>query len=334
MTDSPRISLPKLPRVTLLDGPTPLQPMPGLSKALGGRVELWIKREDLGPITFSGNKLRNLEFLLGAALADGADTVITSGRRWSNHCRLTAAAGARVGLRVHVVVSGPPVEHSPNLDLIRLHGGVVHETGTDDRAEREEMVEAVAAQGRAAGRRVKVIPIGGSEAAGAWGHALAAVEVSRQAAALGFRPDVIALPTATGGTQAGLVVGSSIGTRQPPRVVGVVVARTGMELRPVVERLTSELATMAGIDAPLDRIELDESQLGSGYGVPTMAASKAQILLARSEGILVDPVYTAKGLAGLIAIVRSGVIDGRHAIFWHGGGLPALFEPGPPGDSG
>ena len=329
VTDSPRISLPKLPRVTLLDGPTPLQPMPGLSKALGGRVELWIKREDLGPITFSGNKLRNLEFLLGAALEEGADTVVTSGRRWSNHCRLTAAAGARVGLRVHVVVSGPPAERSPNLDLIRLHGGTVHETATEDRAEREAMVEAVAAAERAAGRTVRVIPIGGSEAAGAWGHALAAVEVSRQAAGLGFRPDVIALPTATGGTQAGLVVGSSIASRQPPRVVGVVVARTATELRPVVERLTSELATLAGIDAPLDRIELDEAHLGPGYGVPTMDASKAQVLLARSEGILVDPVYTAKGLAGLLAIVRSGVIDGRHAIFWHGGGLPALFEPGP-----
>jgi 1-aminocyclopropane-1-carboxylate deaminase/D-cysteine desulfhydrase-like pyridoxal-dependent ACC family enzyme len=335
VTDPPRISLPNLPRVSLLDGPTPLQPLPGLTKALGGRAELWIKREDLGPITFSGNKLRNLEFLLGAALAEGADTVVTSGRRWSNHCRLTAAAGARLGLDVHLVVSGPPVERSPNLDLMRLHGATVHQTATDDRAERQATVDSVAAAEGARGRRVKVIPIGGSEAAGAWGHALAAVEVARQAAMLGFRPDVIALPTATGGTQAGLVVGSSIGTRQPPRIAGIVVARSAAELRPVVERLIRELATLAGLDAPLDRIELDESHLGEGYGMPTMDASKASVLLARSDGILVDPVYTAKGLAGLIGLVRSGILDGRHAIYWHGGGLPAIFEPeADPGNSG
>jgi 1-aminocyclopropane-1-carboxylate deaminase/D-cysteine desulfhydrase-like pyridoxal-dependent ACC family enzyme len=328
VTDSPLLKLPKLPRVSLLDGPTPLQPLPGHTKALGGRAELWIKREDLGPITFSGNKLRNLEFLLGAALAEGADTVVTSGRRWSNHCRLTAAAGARLGLDVHVVISGPPVDRSPNLDLMRLHGATVHQTRTDDRAEREATVEAVAAERRAAGRTVKLIPIGGSEAAGAWGHVLAAVEVTRQAAGLGFRPDVIALPTATGGTQAGLGVGSGIGMRQPPRVVGVVVARSAAELRPIVERLTGELAALAGIDAPLDRIELDDSHLGDGYGLPSTDASKASVLLARSDGILVDPVYTAKGLAGLIALVRTGVLDGRQAIFWHGGGIPAIFEPG------
>src|SRR5690242_7548684 len=113
--------------------------MRGLSRALGDRAELWIKREDLGPLAFSGNKLRNLEFLLGAALEDGADTVVTSGRRWSNHCRLTAAAGARVGLRVEVIVSGPPVPHSPNLRLIEELGATIHQAATDDRAEREAL---------------------------------------------------------------------------------------------------------------------------------------------------------------------------------------------------
>src|SRR5690349_10514833 len=113
------LALPDLPRVAILDGPTPLQPLSRLGAALGGRVDLWIKREDLGPLAFSGNKLRNLEFLLGAALADGADAIVTSGRRWSNHCRLTAAAGSRLGLSVHLVISGPPL-HSPNLQLIEL----------------------------------------------------------------------------------------------------------------------------------------------------------------------------------------------------------------------
>lgn len=322
------MDIPDLPRVRLLDGPTPLQPMRGLSRALGDRAELWIKREDLGPLAFSGNKLRNLEFLLGAAIEAGADTVITSGRRWSNHCRLTAAAGAKLGLRVEIVVSGPTVPHSPNLALIEELGATIHQAATDDRSEREALVARAAAAATAAGGRVRVIPVGGSEPAGAWGHVLAALEVAEQAAAAGFTPDAIILPTATGGTQAGLLVGATLGMRPTPRVAGIVVAKTAAELRPVVEGLVRPLAEMAGIAPPLDRIDLDDAQLGDGYGVQTPAAQEAARLIARTEGILVDPVYTAKGLAGLVALVRSGALDGRRAIFWHGGGLPALFEPG------
>jgi 1-aminocyclopropane-1-carboxylate deaminase/D-cysteine desulfhydrase-like pyridoxal-dependent ACC family enzyme len=316
-----------LPRVRLLDGPTPLQPMPGLSRALGGRADLWIKREDLGPLAFSGNKLRNLEFLLGAALAEGADTVITSGRRWSNHCRLTAAAGARLGLRVEVIVSGPPVPRSPNLELIAELGARIHQAETDDRGERDAIVRRVADEAERAGHHVRVIPVGGSEPAGAWGHVLAALEVRDQAVAAGFIPDAIVLPTATGGTQAGLLVGAMRWLEPAPRVHGVVVAKTAAELRPVIEGLVRPLAAMAAIEPPLDRIELDEGQLGPGYGEMTQGAAEASRLIARSEGILVDPVYTAKGLAGLIALVRAGELDGKRAIFWHGGGLPALFEP-------
>lgn len=324
-------SLPDLPRVTLLDGPTPLQPMSRLSEALGGRAELWIKREDLGPLAFSGNKLRNLEFLLGAAVAEGADTVVTSGRRWSNHSRLTAAAGARLGLRVEIVVSGPAVARSPNLDLIRLLGATVHQTTSDARAERESTVEQVAAEARAAGRRVRVIPVGGSDAAGAWGQVLGAIEAAQQATARGFATQAIVLPTATGGTQAGLTVGASVAARQAgiaaPRVVGVAVAHPADQLRPHVVDLVRQLSTLAGIPAPVGRIEFDSTQLGAGYGIPSAASEEAARLLARTEGVLVDPVYTAKGLAGLIALVRVGALDGSRAIFWHGGGLPALFEP-------
>jgi 1-aminocyclopropane-1-carboxylate deaminase/D-cysteine desulfhydrase-like pyridoxal-dependent ACC family enzyme len=320
---------PDLPRVTLLDGPTPLQAMPRLSEALGGRAELWIKREDLGPLAFSGNKLRNLEFLLGAAIADGADTIVTSGRRWSNHCRLAAAAGARLGLRVEIVVSGPRAA-SPNLDLIRLLGATVHEADTEQRAEREELVERVAAQATAAGGRVTVIPVGGSDAAGAWGQVLGALEAATQAAEHGFVPDAIVLPTATGGTQAGITVGSASAAARDHstmvRVIGVAVAHPVDQLAPHVEELVVALATMANIHPPLDRVEFDSTQLGAGYGIPSEASAEAGRLLARTEGILVDPVYTAKGLAGLIALVRSGALDGRRVIFWHGGGLPALFE--------
>jgi 1-aminocyclopropane-1-carboxylate deaminase/D-cysteine desulfhydrase-like pyridoxal-dependent ACC family enzyme len=323
--------LPVLPRVALLEGPTPLQPLQRLSAALGGRADLWIKREDAGSIPFSGNKLRNLEFVLGAAIADGSDTVVTSGRRWSNHCRLAAASGTRLGLDVHLVLGGPHVDRSPNIELIELFGGTVHRAVTADRAEREAIVDLVAADLRRQGRRVTVVPVGGSGAIGAWGQVLAALEVTDQAPAAGFRPDAIVLPSASGGTQAGLVTGAALavamaGEAAPTRIVGMVVARPEEELRPIVEGLVRELATMAGIDPPGGAIELDGSSLGDGYGLPSDDAAEAARLLARTEGILADPVYTAKALAGLVNRVREGAFDGQRVVFWHGGGLPAIFE--------
>lgn len=324
--------LPNLPRVALFDGPTPLHPLPRLSAVLGGHVELWIKREDLGPLAFSGNKVRNLEFLLGAAIARGADTIVTSGRRWSNHCRLTAAAGARLGLRVEIVVSGPSVAASANLALIEQLGATVHQAESDARAEREALVEQVTADGEAAGRVVQAIPVGGSDAIGAWGQVLGALEVAEQAAALGCEPYVIVLPSATGGTQAGLIVGSAVvadragAASSATRVIGVAVAHPEDQLRPHVDDLVAALSGMARVEVRPERTEILATQLGAGYGVPTPASEEAARLLAWSEGILVDPVYTAKGLAGLIELVRSGQLDGRRAIFWHGGGLPALFE--------
>jgi len=300
--------------------------MPRLSEALGGRVDLWIKREDLGPLPFSGNKVRNLEFILAAAIADGADSIVTAGRRWSNHCRLAAVAGTRLGLDVHLVLSGPGVERSPNVALIELFGGTVHAAATDERSEREALVERVAKDLRAHGRRVTVVPVGGSGAIGAWGQVLAALELAEQASAHRLTPGAIVLPSASGGTQAGLIVGSELASDRPPRIIGVITARPEPELRPIVERLVRELATLAGIDAPSDRIELDGSQLGAGYGLTTEDSMAAARLIARTEGILVDPVYTAKGLAGLVGLVRSGALDGQAAVFWHGGGLPAIFE--------
>ncbi|HET9852141.1 MAG TPA: pyridoxal-phosphate dependent enzyme [Candidatus Limnocylindrales bacterium] len=333
--------LPDLPRARLLDGPTPLQPLPRLSAALGGRAELWVKREDLGPLAFSGNKLRNLEFLLGDALRAGANTIVTSGRRWSNHCRLAAAAGARLGLEVHIVVNGPPAPDSANLRLMRELGALIHEASTGDRAEREALVEDARVDAEARGRRARVLPVGGSDAVGAWGQVLGALEAIEQARAGGWTPDAIVLPTATGGTQAGLVVGAAIaasdarasaGHAASVRVVGIAV-HPDPELRSKIERLVGALAGMAGITdlAGLDPrarpIELRDSQIGPGYGVSTAESVAASRLLSTTEGILVDPVYTAKGLAGLIELVQTGALEDRRVIFWHGGGLPALFEP-------
>jgi len=323
-----RLVLPDLPRVRLLDGPTPLQPLPRLSAALGGRVEIWIKREDLGPLAFSGNKLRNLEFLLGAALAEGADAVVTVGRRWSNHCRLTAAAGSMLGLAVHIVISGPALP-SPNLELMRLFGATIHQATTDDRGERDGLVEEVGRDLEAGGRRVYRMPVGGSNEIGAWGQVLAAVELADQLMQESTTADAIVVASATGGTQAGLVVGTALGFEPPLRVVGVVAGQGATAVREAVEPKLIALATMAGIEPPLDRIELDGRHLGPGYGLATDESRAAAELLARTEGILVDPVYTAKALAGLIELARSGALDGQRVVFWHGGGLPALFEQAP-----
>jgi 1-aminocyclopropane-1-carboxylate deaminase/D-cysteine desulfhydrase-like pyridoxal-dependent ACC family enzyme len=318
------------PRFPLLDGPSPLAPLPRFSAALGGGVEIWIKREDLLPIAFGGNKLRNLEFIVGAALAEGADCLVTSGRRWSNHARLTAAAGARAGLDAHLVLSGPPTEPpNPGVRLDRLLGATVHLAISDERSERESLLERVVADLRTAGRRPYVIGVGGSGPVGALGQVLAGLESVEDCAARGFAPDDLIVPSATGGTQAGLLVGlRSAGLATT--VHGFAVARRDGELRPAIGALLSELATLPGLAAVAAvEILLDDSQLGPGYGRRTRSAEEAARLLARTEGILVDPIYTAKALAGLVALARSGALDGRRAVFWHAGGLPGLFEPLP-----
>ncbi len=308
------------PRFPLIDGPSPLHAMPRFSKALGGRVEVWVKREDLLHLAFGGNKLRNLEFLVGAALDEGSDTLVTSGRRWSNHARLTAAAGARAGLRVQLVLSGPPADPAgPGIQLAQAFGATVHQLATADRAEREAKVRDVVAESSAAGGRPYVIDVGGSGAVGAYGQLLAAREVLAQGRDAGLSIDRVVLASATGGTQAGLLAGLPADVA----IDGIVAARTADELRPVIAR------TSADLGRPVDpsTIELDERQLGEGYGRPTAAGSEAADLLARTEAILVDPIYTAKALAGLVAGVHSGAWDGQRILFWHAGGLPGLFEP-------
>jgi 1-aminocyclopropane-1-carboxylate deaminase/D-cysteine desulfhydrase-like pyridoxal-dependent ACC family enzyme len=317
-----------LPRFPLLDGPSPLAPAPRFAAALGGGAEIWIKREDLLPIAFGGNKLRNLEFLIGAALAEGADTLVTAGRRWSNHCRLTAAAGARAGLAIHLVLTGPrplPGDEGTNQRLDELLGAQIHWTDAEDRAERAALMERVAADVRAAGRRPFVIGVGGSGPIGAAGQVLAGLEVAEQLDAAEIGEATVVLPSATGGTHAGLLTGLALAAPPARRVVGIAVAAADAELRPTISALLSALEPLAGIRPPDSAIELSDDQLGDGYGRPSAAADEAARLLARSEGILVDPVYTAKALAGLIARVRDGRLRGP-VVFWHAGGTPGLFE--------
>jgi 1-aminocyclopropane-1-carboxylate deaminase/D-cysteine desulfhydrase-like pyridoxal-dependent ACC family enzyme len=318
----------RFPRFALLAGPSPLQRLPRFSAALGGGVEVWIKREDLLPVAFGGNKLRNLEFLVGAALAEGADCLVTSGRRWSNHARLTAAAGAKAGLAVHLVLSGPPTDPpNPGVVLDRLLGATVHQAATDDRAEREAQVGHVAADLRRAGRRPFVIGVGGSGLIGALGQVLAGLELVEDSGAIGRLPDEVILPSATGGTQAGLLAGLAT-ARATTTVRGFAVARPAAELVPAIAAILAELSGVPGlVGVPEDRIRLDDGELGRGYGRPTAAATEATELLARTEGILVDPIYTAKALAGLIAVARRGELEDRTVVFWHAGGTTGLFEP-------
>ena len=317
-----------LPRFALLDGPSPLAPLRRFSSALGGGVEVWIKREDLLPLAFGGNKLRNLEFLVGAALAEGADTLVTSGRRWSNHCRLTAAAGAKAGLDVHLVLTGPPPApgaEGPNQALDGLLGATVHFTAAEDRSERATLVGQVGADLRAQGRRPFVMDVGGTGATGAAGQVLAGLELAEQLSSRGIGEVTVVLPTATGGTQAGVVAGLILAAPPTRAVVGVAVASPAAEIASTVQRLVSEIAPLIGVGVPSSAIVVDGDHLGEGYGRPTEAATEATRLLARSEGILVDPIYTAKALAGLVARVRDGRLGGP-VVFWHAGGTPGLFE--------
>jgi 1-aminocyclopropane-1-carboxylate deaminase/D-cysteine desulfhydrase-like pyridoxal-dependent ACC family enzyme len=314
-----------LPRFVLVEGPSPFHPLPRFSAALGGGLEVWIKREDLLPLAFGGNKLRNLEFLVGAALAEGADTLVTSGRRWSNHCRLTAAAGARAGLDVHLVLSGPPLdEPGANQRLDAMLGATVHVATTDLRTEREALVGRVAADLRRAGKRPYVVEVGGSGPIGAAGQVLAGIEAIGQARAAGVKPSAIVLPSATGGTHAGLTVGARLAGIDA-RVVGIAVAARSDELRPKIARLLAELGPLTGVDVDPAEIELSDAERGRGYGIQTPDADAAATLLAGTEGIFVDPVYTAKALAGLAARARNGQLSGQ-VVFWHAGGTPALFE--------
>jgi 1-aminocyclopropane-1-carboxylate deaminase/D-cysteine desulfhydrase-like pyridoxal-dependent ACC family enzyme len=319
-----------LPRFALLEGPSPFHRLSRFSAALGGAADVWVKREDLLPLAFGGNKLRNLEFLLGAALVEGADTLVTSGRRWSNHCRLTAAAGARAGLDVHLVLSGPPLDApGANQRLDAMLGATVHVAETDQRSDREALVQRVMADLQTAGKRPSLIGIGGSGPIGAAGQVLAGMEAIGQARAASVGPAAIVLPSATGGTHAGLLAGARIaGSRA--RVVGVAVAAPAAELRPAIEDLLAGLEPLTGVTVDPAKIELSDEERGPGYGIRTADADAAAHLLARTEGIFVDPVYTAKALAGLAARARDGTLDGP-VVFWHAGGTPALFEALPEG---
>ena len=240
----------RFPRFNLIDGPSPLAPLPRFSAALGGRVEVWIKREDLLPLAFGGNKLRNLEFLVGAALAEDADCLVTSGRRWSNHARLTAAAGARPGWRFTSCCPARRSTRQSGRPTRRTIGATVHQAATDDRAERAAIVERVVAELRAEGRRPYIVASAATGIVGAVGQVLAGLEVPRaRRASVSSRTVVV--PSATGGTQAGLLVGLRTAGLRPTSTGSP--SRRRSRLRPAIAAIAAELGLLDGLAAVGDR---------------------------------------------------------------------------------
>ncbi|MEA2481374.1 MAG: D-cysteine desulfhydrase [Thermoleophilaceae bacterium] len=301
-------------RISLGTWPTPVEPAPRLAERLGLRPgDLWIKRDDLSGLGGGGNKVRKLEYLCARALADGATTLVTSGGPQSNHSRLTAAAAARLGLdAVLVLAADGPGAGGGNLALDALLGASIVWAGPVDDAGLEDAVERTAAALRDQGRRVAVLPLGGSDAVGARGYVDCAAELSQQV------PDMAhaVVAVGSGGTMAGLV--AALG---PGRVLGVDVGATSDP-----ERRVLGIAGALRRDAAPGGLRLRGDQVGSGYGLLTPAARAALRDAARFEGIVLDPVYTAKALAGLAAAVQDGdVRPGERTVFVHTGGLPGLF---------
>ncbi|KOT84722.1 cysteine desulfhydrase [Streptomyces rimosus subsp. pseudoverticillatus] len=295
--------------------PTPVQPAPRLATAIGLRPDdLWIKRDDLTGLGGGGNKVRKLEWTVGAALDDGADTLVTTGAPQSNHAQLTAAAGARAGLDVVLVLRGSPGNsRSGNLALDGLLGARLAWAGDVDQDGLNRAATQVCSQLRSRGARPALIPFGGSSTRGARGYVQCGQELRRQIP--GLRTAVVAL--GSGGTMAGLV--ASLGTQA---VLGVDV---GALADPAAAACAFAGPLTAAAVSP-QHLRVRRDQVGSGYGALTAPVSAALTLAARCEGLVLDPVYTGRALAGLIAAVRDGdVKPGEKTVFIHTGGLPGLF---------
>lgn len=311
-------------------GATAIEPMPHLSRALGGAT-LYIKRDDQLGLTAGGNKTRKLEFLVADALAQGADTLITVGAVQSNHCRLTLAAAVREGLKCRLVLeqrvpgSYDPAASGNNFlfDLLGVEAVTVIEAGTDLQA----AMEAVAAELAAQGRKGYIIPGGGSNALGALGYVSCAEEILQQSFAMGVAFDRIVVASGSAGTHAGIVAGL-IGNSAGIPVTGINVRRPRPEQEGNVHTLACAVAELAGVVPEVQReaIVCLDDWVGPGYSIPTPEMVEAVRLFASHEGVLLDPVYTGKAAAGLIGLVRSGAIRADETVlFIHTGGAPALY---------
>ncbi len=329
------MKLSQFPRVHLAHLPTPLEPLERLSDHLGGGPRIYVKRDDCTGLATGGNKTRKLEFLLAEALDRGCDTIVTEGGRQSNHVRQTAAAAAKLGLACELVQQeehfwdDPEYDVTGNLFLDRLLGAGLHTVPGE--ADRKPGMARVAEAAASRGGKPDVIPAGGSTPLGGLGYAGCAFEIAEQAAALGIAVDRIVVASGSGGTQGGLVAGLlahrlSGGGDIPALGIDIDADPEGVpaRVRAVAEGAARLLGVAGGV--PEDAVAVNSDYAGEAYGAPTPAMVEAVTLLARLEGLLLDPVYSGKAMAGVIDLVRQGFFKaGDTVVFIHTGGIPALF---------
>jgi len=323
------MNLARFPRVRLAHLPTPLEPLPRLSAALGG-PEIWIKRDDCTGLSTGGNKTRKLEFLMAEAQAEGAEMVMTQGATQSNHARQTAAAAAKLGMACHVLLEDRTgynhenYKYNGNVLLDHLHGATMEHraAGLDMNAE----MEAVAEHKRAEGARVYTIPGGGSNATGALGYVNCAFEMLAQCVEMGLNIDHLVHATGSAGTQAGLITGLKAMNAQIP-LLGIGVRAPKLKQEENVYNLALRTAEKLGCPGVVAREDVvaNTDYVGPGYGMPAEDTLEAIDIFAKTEAILLDPVYSAKGGAGLIDLIRKGCFKKTEKIvFLHTGGAIGL----------
>lgn len=319
------IALPKIPNVRLANLPTPLELMPRLSRILGG-PELWIKRDDLTGLATGGNKTRMLERFIADALAQGKQTLITRGALVSNHCRQTAAAAAKYGMNCILVIRGyPPPHFQGNILLDSLLGADIRFT---EQCDPDRFLDRTFKEAQAQGFKPYLIAYGGAHSLGSSAYVDAVQELLSQSVSF----DRIILPTSSGATQAGLLLGKIIHAL-PAMIHGISVDEKSVSIAPKISQLISDLSLQYQIDKLMNLqnknayIQIDDRFLGEGYAVVGQREREAIHLFAKNEGILLDPVYTARAAGGMIELIRKGEIGPREKVlFWHTGGLPSLFS--------
>jgi L-cysteate sulfo-lyase len=317
------------PRLGLADLPTPLEPMKRLTAHLGG-PRLWVKRDDATGLGFGGNKLRKLDYVLHDAVANGADTIVSGGVVQSNSQRQVAAVAAKLGLACHLAVyhgrlapPTPEYETSGNAFLNRLYGAQLHDVPWT--GDRNAAIRALVDDLHAAGRKPYFVPYGVSNALGAVAYASTIAEIEQQAAQAGFKPAAIVHCTGSAGTQAGLVVGATV-AMPGTKIVGIDIDAEPARVRADVVALARQAADLLGTSFDEAMVEVVAGHAGPAYGVPHAATIEAIRLAGQTEALALDPVYSGKGLAGLIAMIRQGRWrNDEDVIFLHTGGAPALF---------
>ena len=317
----------KLPRFPLAQLPTPVEALSRLSRQLGG-PHLIIKRDDQTGLAFGGNKTRKLEFLVGDALAQGADTLVTAGAAQSNHCRQTAAAAAKAGLRCELILNGnKPDLPNGNLLLDHLFGAGEHWI---DRSQRAVMLRELPERLRAQGSKPYVIGVGGSNGIGATGYVVAMIELMDQLRAAGQSADHILFGTSSGGTQAGIELGARL-AGFTGKLHGLSIDKNDpehLEYEEEVARIANDCAAYIGANARFAKedIRVVYGYMGEGYGIVGDLEREAIRLMARCEGIVLDPVYAGRAFGALIDLIRKGTFaPDETVLFWHTGGAPALF---------